>query len=191
MSAPNKLRGSEKPEESPQLTRLKALWQKSLSEDAKEFWRSLFCSETPQSEIRKQLFTKLKINLAHDSQLTRFRKWDDQQVARDEEAERMRADELQLTKEFGDNWTLDQIREEVLKKSYARSIATGDFKHGLKTVDKDIKVRSQQFEEEKFKESLRDKLQAGLDAVAEAFKKNPQAMEFYKQARALISRETK
>jgi hypothetical protein len=46
-------------------------------------------------------------------------------------------------------------------------------------------------EQSKFKESLRSKLRLGLDAVAEAFRENPQAMMLYEQARALIDTETK
>ena len=46
-------------------------------------------------------------------------------------------------------------------------------------------------EQAKFKESLRSKLRLGLDAVAEAFRENPQAMTLYKQARAMIEAETK
>lgn len=45
-------------------------------------------------------------------------------------------------------------------------------------------------EQSKLKESLRTKLRMGLDAVAEAFRENPQAMMFYEQACALIDAET-
>jgi hypothetical protein len=45
-------------------------------------------------------------------------------------------------------------------------------------------------ERSKLKESLRTKLRMGLDAVAEAFRQNPQAMRLYEQARALIDAET-
>jgi hypothetical protein len=46
-------------------------------------------------------------------------------------------------------------------------------------------------EQSKLKESLRTKLRMGLEAVAEAFRDNPQAMLLYEQARALIDAETK
>ncbi len=189
MSESKKLQGVSGEKESPELTKLKAKWR-GMADDAREFWRSLFISQTPQAEIRKQLFTKLKINLGWDSQLTKFRDWELDQRDLDLREERARENERRLIAEHPD-WTLEQIRNEVLRRSYLESIARGDHKLGLKTVDKDIKVRSQNFEETKFKESLRDKLQAGLDEVAAAFKKNPQAMEFYKQARALVSREMK
>jgi DNA-binding phage protein len=52
------------------------------------------------------------------------------------------------------------------------------------------KERELELAESKFKESFRDKLQAGLDAVAEAFKGNTEAMSLYQQARQMISRET-
>ena len=46
-------------------------------------------------------------------------------------------------------------------------------------------------EESKLKESLRTKLRMGLDAVAEAFRENPQAMRLYEEARGLIEAETR
>ncbi len=42
----------------------------------------------------------------------------------------------------------------------------------------------------KYKETLRSKLRAGLEVLAQAFKQNPEAMKFYEQARALILKET-
>ncbi len=54
-----------------------------------------------------------------------------------------------------------------------------------------LKKAKLELDRDKFKETLRTKLEAGLEEAAAAFKKNPQAMEFYKQARALIARETK
>lgn len=53
------------------------------------------------------------------------------------------------------------------------------------------KAKDREFNEIKFKESLKTKLQSGLDAVAEAFRGNPDAMQFYTRARSMIERETK
>jgi hypothetical protein len=55
----------------------------------------------------------------------------------------------------------------------------------------DTSAQALEFDREKFKESLRTKLEAGLDAVAAAFKGNTEAMKLYQQARAMISRETR
>jgi DNA-binding phage protein len=53
------------------------------------------------------------------------------------------------------------------------------------------KAKDRAFNETKFKESLKTKLQSGLDAVAEAFKGNAEAINFYQRARSMIERETK
>src|SRR4051812_30862290 len=132
MSAPNKLRGASQGKPESELTKLKAAWR-SLSEPARDFWRALFSSDTTQSQIRAQLLTKLKINLTRDNQLTDFRQWLLEQDLRDQEAERQLADEAQILSDHPD-WSLDQAREETLKRSYFRSLSTGDFKLGLATV---------------------------------------------------------
>jgi hypothetical protein len=55
-----------------------------------------------------------------------------------------------------------------------------------------IQLRKQRlaFHETRWREALRTKLEYGLDAVAESLKANPQAMELWRQARAMIEKET-
>ncbi|MDB6109775.1 MAG: hypothetical protein JWR69_1525 [Pedosphaera sp.] len=52
------------------------------------------------------------------------------------------------------------------------------------------KRADRELEQTRFAESMRTKLQSGLDAVAQAFKGKPEAMKLYQQARAMIARET-
>ena len=49
-----------------------------------------------------------------------------------------------------------------------------------------IRERKLELEQLKFEESMRRKVDAGLDALAKAFKKNPEAMKLYQQARELL-----
>jgi hypothetical protein len=60
-----------------------------------------------------------------------------------------------------------------------------------KAIAADVKVESLGFGKEKFQAGLRTKLEAGLHAVEEAFKSNPEAMESYQKARQLVSSEPK
>jgi hypothetical protein len=53
------------------------------------------------------------------------------------------------------------------------------------------KAKDREFEISKHNESLRTKLQAGLDELASSLKGNAEAMKLYAQMRQLISRETK
>ena len=55
----------------------------------------------------------------------------------------------------------------------------------------DLEREQFEFDQAKFKETLRSKLQAGLDVLAHAFKCNPEAMELYQEARVLITQETR
>jgi len=135
MSAHKKLRSPDS-----EITKLKVLWRDSLAEDAKAFWQELFVSASTQAAIRSELQKKLKVNLRFDKQLNAFRDWELEQRQLDLESERQLEDERRLKAEFGE-WTLDQIREEVLKRSYARAMATGDFASGRKTIVQDLNVK--------------------------------------------------
>ena len=147
MSAPTKPRGGSESE----LTKLKILWRDSLAEDARYYWQELFVSKTTQAQIRAEILTKLKINLRFDKQLTAFRDWEQEQRFRELEAERQADDELRLKAQFGADWTLDQIREEVLKRSYARAIQEGDWAAGRKTIVQDLNVKKVSLDERKLK----------------------------------------
>jgi hypothetical protein len=54
----------------------------------------------------------------------------------------------------------------------------------------ELKKQRLAFDETRWEEGLRTKLEYGLDAAAEGFKANPQALELYRQARAMIEKET-
>jgi hypothetical protein len=145
MSAPKKLRGGGNSE----LTRFKFMWRDTLAEPARDFWRSRFLSADTQAQVRKEIFTKLKINLSYDNQLAVFRDWDFEQQTRDLEAERMRSDEQRFTEEHGD-LNKDQVRDLVLKRSYERAMAIGNFKQGLATVREDVNVQKVSLDRNKF-----------------------------------------
>lgn len=145
MSASNKLRGGEESE----LTKLKRLWLKPSFADSREFWREQFASQMKQPEIRALLKKKLQINLQWNRQLTEFSQWLSRQDILEAEADAMIQDEEQAAREHPD-WTKEQIREDVLKKSYLRARASGDFKLGLKTVAADAKLEALLLDRDKF-----------------------------------------
>jgi hypothetical protein len=183
MSAPKKL------QQDGELPKLKKLWP-TLYESVQEYWREQFLSQRSQADIRRELSAKLKIELKWDVQLTRFRAWLEDQDKRDAQAERAQENERRLIAEHPD-WSLPEVREEMLRHSYLETVATGNFELGLKTSAEHTKIEALQFDKEKFKEAIKTKLQTGLDAVAEAFKGNPEAMNFYQRARSMIEREMK
>src|SRR5258708_5620919 len=154
MSTPKKLRSPDS-----EITKLKILWRDSLAEDARAYWQELFVSPSTQAAIRAELLKKLKINLRFDKQLNAFRDWELEQRAMDLEAERATEAERRIGEEHPD-WTKDQVREDLLKRFYNQARATGDAKLGLKTIAADVKVESLKFDQEKFKEGLRTKLES-------------------------------
>ena len=143
-----------------ELTRFKELWRDKLSESQRESWRSQFVSQTPTRDTRESLRLKTGINLTDDDQIVRFRKWDQDELKRQQEAERMASDEKFFIHEFGDALSKEQIREMVLGASYRRSLVTGDFKEGRATMRLDLDHETAKFNAELEKAKLELKKQA-------------------------------
>src|ERR1700722_14592688 len=145
-----------------EMTKLKGLWLK-MPDEERAYWQELFVSNTPIPEIREEIFTKLGVKLNFNWSWCRFRDWELEQRDLYRESERMEEDERQIIKEFGDKWTLEKVRKEVLKKSYARTLRSGNFKLGLATVREDMRVKKIALDERKVE--LLEKKAAQADAT--------------------------
>lgn len=118
-----------------------------MPEREQKYWRSRFISrKTTQKTIRREILRKLKIDLNDDSSLTNFRRWLADQDELADEAAIMAEEERHLTEQLGDSVPLDKIREVVLRRSYARSIARNNFQLGLRTMSVDQKERALQLQ---------------------------------------------
>lgn len=127
MSDTRKLRGG-----NSEQTRFKELWQR-LDEATQDYWREQFASTRTLKNIREEIKAKHGVDLTRNSQLNRICKWVKDQDERLARAERMHENEERLKKEHPD-WTLDQLREEVIRMAYCETMAFGDFKLGLSTA---------------------------------------------------------
>lgn len=132
-----KLRGKSATQPASELTRLKRLWL-TLDESARDSWRSRFASEATQAQLRAELRTRLKINLAVDKQLTGFRQWLEAQDARDAEAEMTAQDEAEL---IARGMVGDVLRKALIEKIQRRAYLEGDPRTGLAAVDRDLKAQ--------------------------------------------------
>jgi hypothetical protein len=132
MSAEQKTHGTKSGQPETPMQLMKDAW-KRMSDDARDYWREQFSSSRKLSELRAELHTKLKIKFNFDARLSEFRSWVMDQDMRDEQAERLQENEARLIAQHPD-WSLERIREEVLRQSYFQTLASGDFKLGLKTV---------------------------------------------------------
>jgi hypothetical protein len=180
MSTPKKLIGTASGQPETPLQKLKAAWLR-LPDATQDYWREQFASSRKQSDLRAELAKKLAIKLSADSALTKFRNWLDRQDKLDEEGAAAEQDEQQIRKQFGDQWTLDQIREEVLKRSYARAMATGDFAAGRKTIVQDLNVK---------KISLDERKLVILEKKAAAFDRAQELLTAAKTSKGGITKET-
>jgi hypothetical protein len=128
-----------------EMSKLKRAWLK-LTEDEQAGWQEALASHT-NAQMRQLFAQELNIHLKHDPQCSRFREWELDQRARADEAERVQEDYHRLVEEFGKNWTLEQVREEVIKRCYARALSRGDFKLALATVREDVRLQRVALEE--------------------------------------------
>jgi hypothetical protein len=133
-----------------ELTRFKLLWDESLSEEEKDFWRETFVSSLSVKKIRDLLRDKLKIKLQYRGQLNRMREHVQDRDARAEEQRQMKEDEAALRTAHPD-WTLDQVRDDVIKRAYYRTLARGDFILGLRVIQTHLAVKKSLLDLEKFK----------------------------------------
>lgn len=182
MSAPTKLQGGKESE----LTRFKALWR-TLADSVREYWREQFISERTQADIRREINSKLKINLQYDKQLNQFRDWVTEQDKRDAQAEFMQENERRLIEQHPD-WSLDRVREEVIRQSYFQTLAVGDFKLGLKTVTGELKSKAHEAEERRYQESKRSDEEKALALCLEQARPYPEVQEMFKAAFAALKK---
>lgn len=182
MSAPEKLLGGRESE----LTKLKALWR-SLAEPSRDYWREQFISKRTQADIRREVATKFKINLGYDKQLNQFRAWLKDQDKRDRQAERAQENERRLIAEHPD-WSLDQVREEVLKQSYFETLASGDFKLGLKTVTGELKANAQADDRQRYQDAKRSEEEKALSFCLEQSQAFPDVVAAFKAAFAALKK---
>lgn len=177
MSAAPKLPGGKRAQ--GELARFKYFWRDHLTAADQEFWRSRFHSPDSQAALRAELKSRLHFDLKYDKQLTQFRKWDEEQQELDAEAERQAEEERRL-RETHPDWDADRLRQEVIAASYRRSLASGDFKLGLKTVAADAKLKTIELDREKFEELRRKADQADQ---AKGVMENPELNEAQRVAR--------
>lgn len=125
--------------------------------------------------------------------LCRFRKWKQAMEAMDLGQERIRQIAAYLKEQMPDVGP-DKIWE-LGTAFYGMSFLANDDAKGFVRVGKMsaqnerglLRAKKFQLEERKFQEALRQKLDAGLDALAKMFQQNPEAMKHFQKARKLVA----
>jgi len=121
------------------LTSFKLCWLK-MPEEEKERWRDIIYSRiTTTEEVRQKIRDDLKIDLTNDSQIILFRRWDEKECEIEFERQRQVLDHKRLTALHAD-WSLDQIRKEVLRLSYERTLSEGDYTQALATIRESVRA---------------------------------------------------
>jgi hypothetical protein len=184
-----KQRGPSAGQPKSELTKLKDLWRSTLSDDARDYWRSRCASgDFTQAQIRAELRTKLKVTLTRDNQLTEFRQWLEAQDQRELLAAKAEERKSEL---LAGGMTLEEAQEVLLAEAAAYSTTARDFKIGLKVSAEISKKTATALDRDKFKEAMRSKLESGLAELAQHIKGNARAQEAYAAFRATIAESTK
>jgi len=181
-----KPRGKRPGERPSEVTRFKEMWRELLSRREQKAWLALFNSATSCSAIREKMAEQLEVRLAHDRQVSDIRQWVIREAEEEKHGRAARRKARSIRKRHP-RWSKEKVREEMLKWSYDRAQEKEDEILGLRTVSADVQVERLGLAWEKFQESQRTKLERGLDALAAAFKENPEALKLYQQARDLIA----
>jgi hypothetical protein len=152
------------------MTRLKVVWNR-LSEKRQKQWRDRFDTRRDLAGLRRALKREFGTALGCDTQLIRFRKWIVDQDDREDRAERLWAVECRI-REAHPDWTLDEVRAEVLRQCYYETLASGNYTLGLKTIAVEIRVKMYELAREKYQF---DAIQACLASLPElkAISNNP------------------
>lgn len=180
MKASAKLRSQPGDPPPGELARLKAMWR-GLSEDACARWQDLFASKATPATIRKQLQARLNLTLSCDAQFNAFRDWELRQRVLDQHGEWMQEIERRIMALHTD-WSLDQVREEVLRKAYFVTLASGDFKLGLQTVAQNLNAKRFALAEAKAEETMKDEQAKALEYCLESARDVPAVMALFRQA---------
>jgi hypothetical protein len=171
------------------MRQLKDLWRERFSDEEKDYWHGRFASGAmTQMEMIREIEKRYNIRLVGPMQIRRFKDWikTDESLAR--RTERMRENERRMQEAFP-NATKDEIRAKLLRLAYAQIYNEGDFELFIKAARADVQIDTLELNREKFKESLRAKIMAGIDALAEEAKKNPTVKAAVQQLRVAIAPE--
>jgi len=169
------------PSKNPEMGKLKDLWTKTFSEADRESWRQKFATGGTQETKRQELLDQFGIHLDCDKQLTYFRTWDLDQVERQQTAERLQANEDQIRQQHPD-WTVDKVRDEVIRHAYFEALARADFGLGLTTIRAHTQVKRYLLDRDKYEFDATEKCHERLPELR-AIQRDPNLSDEEKMRR--------
>jgi hypothetical protein len=88
--------------------------------------------------------------------------------------------------DFEDEWTLDEVREEILKRSYARALVIGDFESGRRTIAQEMNVNKLALDREKLEEWKKEDQAKALQYCVIESREFPEAHQQFMSAFATL-----
>jgi hypothetical protein len=169
------------PSKNPEMGKLKDLWTKTFSDADRAHWRQKFATGETQETKRKDLLEQFGINLDDDRQLNYFRAWDELQEERRQTGERLQANEDHVKQQHPD-WTVDQVRDEVIRQAYFEALARADFGLGLTTVRAHTLVKRYLLDRDKYEFDATEKCHERLPELR-AIQRDPNLSDEEKMRR--------
>jgi hypothetical protein len=171
-----------------ELTKLKNLWRHSFTNEDREFWHQQFLSHQGNLEVvRSLLRKKLKIDLRQDHQLANFIDWESKQ--REYELHCRRADLenwQQLLEQPDSGLDANRFQELQLKQVCLLRALAHNQTLGIQAIRTATQLRAFELNRQKFEESQRSKIMAGIDALAQEAKTHPAVRASVEQLRATL-----
>lgn len=186
MATQRKLQGRRPGAPKSPTTEFKKLWR-TLSVEAQQYWRDLFVSDAPQSAIREEIASKLNIHFRRDQQITEFRQWIDAEDSARREEEQQQKDAQQILDEHPE-WTTEQVRAQVLRQSYLRTLATGDLKGGIEAIKVHTRLDSFRLNTLRMESAVRSEEQKALEFCLEDCKQFPEIEAAFRRAFEMLGR---
>lgn len=165
-----------------EMTKLKELWKKASFADSRPYWLEQLSSSRSQPELRAEILKKLKVNLQHNSQLSKFKTFAEGQEQRELMAQKIEERKKEL---LAGGMSLEEAQDVLLTEAAAYSTAARDFKLGLKTSAEISKARSTTLDRDKFQFDATREAMAKLDSL-KAIKTNSKLTEAQKLEQARL-----
>ncbi len=167
-------RGKNPPSE---VTMMKEKWLQ-LTQEERKFWCGILFSKAKARYVRARIRKGFGIDLGKKNQLRRFRDWVRKVRKAEYDAIRNQEREDKFKSEHPE-WSLDRVREEVIKESYEWNREQKEFRIAIQTIMAHCRVESNELNQKRYEDAKRTNEQKALDLCLEEARNCPEAKELF------------
>ncbi len=157
-------------------------------EVAQEIFEWISNGKSTREEIRFMIERRFGIKLTFDNRLSQWLSWYSAELDR-EQGNMISQDSLRWYLENAKNATPEEIRNATLLQLHLREAGRGDTDKQLKVLKEVRQGQTLDLEKEKWKASMRSKLELALEALFKEIEAIPAAVALYKELQELVAAE--